>query len=165
MGIHNKKELTLIWKWKGPLLGGITQSLISNYLTDPYTFVLYYGLGLEETSKLNQNLLYGNLGHKGLEIALCRPEPMISLLPEIRAALKEDAKSWPYIDASTLESVPRMLLLYNDSFKHKYALKTELQFKVPYKTKSGFNVSLMGKVDGIGPNYETDRRVLVEDQF
>lgn len=154
----------MIWKWKGPLEGGITQSLISNYLIDPYTFVLYYGLGLEETSKLNQNLLYGNLGHLGLEIALRSKESIPTLLPEIKAAITQESKQWLYIDRGTIESVPRILSLYNESFKYEYNLDTEVQFKIPHKTDI-FEVSLMGKVDGIGPHLETSRKVLVEHKF
>lgn len=149
------------WQWKGPLEGGITQSLISNYLTDPYTFVLYYGLGLEEASRDNQNLIWGTLAHLGLEIALKDKKPIPTILPEIVHTITQESKKWSYIDRGTIESIPRMLSLYNESFKHKHDLNTEIQFKIPYRTKL-FEVSLMGKVDGLGPNLETGQRVLVE---
>ena len=146
------------WKWKGPLLGGITQSLITNYLTDPYTFVLYYGLGLEETSRLNQNLMWGNLGHLGLEIALESKEPLATILPEIKAAITEEAAKWPYINRGTVESVPRMLLLYNEEFKYSHNIETEVQFRIPHKTKN-FEVNLMGKVDGQDKDKHLGRRI------
>jgi PD-(D/E)XK nuclease superfamily len=149
------------WKWKGPLDGGITQSLIGNFLTDPFTFVLYYGLGLEETYQLNQNLLWGNMMHKALELLLDKQDTRESLLPEIRAALVEEQKQWSYINITTLPSVMNMLLLYKEDIRFNHRFKTELQFKIPYKTKN-FEVSLMGKVDGVGPNIETQKRTLVE---
>lgn len=152
------------WKWKGPVEGGITQSLIQKFLECPYCFVLYYGLGLEESTILNQNLLWGNLFHKGLEIALPRKENMIDIMPEILTVLKEEQKQWPYINLSTIYSVRNMLLLYDESFKYEYdEIVTEKQFREQYRTKvRGVPCSLMGKIDGLATHEESGRRVLLE---
>lgn len=154
------------WKWQGPLNGGITQSLIQKYLTNPYTFVLYYGLGLEEPEEYNQNLLWGNVMHKGLEIGLMHPEPIKEQIEQIKPELALEAKKWPYINNTTVPSVIEMLKLYDDSFKNnffypqeyqgtitgfsEYHCKTEQQFKILHRTDSNNTVSLMGKIDGIG---------------
>jgi len=149
------------WIWKGPLEGGITQSLIGNFLTDPYTFVLYYGLGLEEEEKLNQNLLWGNMMHKGLELLLAKHQTFIEMEAEIRAALLEEQKQWQYINSTTFFSVMNMLPLYNDKFKYDYEFETEKQFKIPYKTKN-HKVSLMGKMDAYGVHTKLHHKCLGE---
>jgi hypothetical protein len=149
------------WLWKGPLHGGITQSLIQKYLTNPYTFVLYYGLGLEEPEEYNQNLLWGNVMHKGLEIGLAKPTPIKEQIDNLRPELIEEAKKWPYINATTVPSVLEMLKLYNDSYKQQFNLcVTEQQFKIPHTTSGGNTISLMGKVDGLG--YVGDEITLIE---
>ncbi len=149
------------WLWKGPLHGGITQSLIQKYLTNPYTFVLYYGLGLEEPEEYNQNLLWGNVMHKGLEIGLAKPTPIKEQIDDLRPELMEESKKWPYINATTVPSVLEMLKLYNDSYKQQFNLCiTEQQFKIPHTTSGGNTISLMGKVDGLG--YVGDDITLIE---
>jgi hypothetical protein len=167
------------WQWQGPLNGGITQSLIQKYLTNPYTFVLYYGLGLEEPEEYNQNLLWGNVMHKGLEIGLASSTPIKDQIEQIKPELIIEAKKWPYINTTTVSSVLQMLKLYNDDYKQQfyhsslkitaneainssygvfkdfedsltYNCKTEQQFKILHRTNTNNIVSLMGKVDGIG---------------
>jgi hypothetical protein len=150
------------WLWKGPLEGGITQSLIQKFLQDPFIFVIYYGLGLEEPEQHNQNLLWGNVMHKGLEIGLSRPEPIKDILPEIRGELVHEVKKYPYINASTIESVCEMLKLYDDKFKHTLEhIITEKQFKIKHQTRDN-TVSLMGKLDLLGVSLETGHNVLGE---
>ena len=52
--------------WKGPLEGGITQSLLTKFLECPYRFYLYAGLGLEQPGEPEPNLIWGDICHKGL---------------------------------------------------------------------------------------------------
>lgn len=139
------------WLWKGPLNGGITQSLIQKYLTNPYTFVLYYGLGLEEPEEYNQNLLWGNVMHKGLEIGLASPKPIKEQIDTLRPELIEESKKWPYINTTTVPSVLEMLKLYNDSYKQKFLL--------PGKEESNFSEV----VDYIENVVETPTKFIVKD--
>jgi hypothetical protein len=53
--------------WKGPFVDGITQSLMSTFLTCPFQFYLYAYCGLEESKQLEPNLIWGDILHKGLE--------------------------------------------------------------------------------------------------
>jgi hypothetical protein len=141
------------WKWAGPYKSGITQSMIGKYLQDPFCFVLYYGLGLEEQTVLNQNLLWGNMFHKGLEHVLPEPERVTSL-PEIKRArlldvLAEEERRYLNIDATTLHSVRLMLDLYPDKYKTNYSIATEQEFAVDHRTKNHL-IKLKGKMDGVG---------------
>lgn len=142
------------WIWKGPLEGGVTQSLLQKFEEDPFCFVLYYGLGLEEPSQENQNLLWGNCGHKGLEVGLENPKRFREFDEadwyEVRAAVLEESKKVLHTSRTTFPSVMNMLPLYNDNFK-KDAISpiiTERQFRLPHNTGRN-EVTLMGKVDGI----------------
>jgi hypothetical protein len=141
------------WKWKGPVDGGITQSLLGKYLQDPFSFVLYYGCGLEEPGPVNQNLIWGNEFHLLLELTL--PYPILynnltqGYLDDLRKQLIALEEGYAHVEANTLHSVMEMMKLYNDSYKLSYEIETEKQFKFEYHTKN-HRVSLMGKIDGIG---------------
>jgi len=163
------------WKWAGPFDGGITQSMLGKYLQDPYCFVLYYGLGLEEPQPLNQNLMWGNMFHKALEHILPEPE-QYSSLPERKkeqlfVLLREEEKKYLQIQATTLYSVLEMLALYPDTYKQNYQIETEQEFRVEHNT-GNHRVTLKGKIDGIGtrkPNidpttipYDLGEHILVE---
>lgn len=152
------------WKWPGPLKGGVTQSMINKFHEDPFCFVLYYGMGLEEPCEYNQNLLWGNVFHKGLEVGLERPEPIKAILPEIKPHLEAEAAKYSYIYPTTVFSVLEMLKLYNDTFKFDLEMiETEKQFKVPHTTYSGKNeVSLMGKMDLLAYDKATGNRIMGE---
>jgi hypothetical protein len=141
------------WKWKGPVDGGITQSLLGKYLQDPFSFVLYYGCGLEEPAPVNQNLIWGNEFHLLLELTLPYPLLYNNLSQEnyddLRQQLVYLEEGYAHVEANTLHSVMEMMKLYNDSYKLSYEIETEKQFKFEYNTKN-HRVSLMGKIDGIG---------------
>ena len=156
------------WAWKGPLEGGITQSLIQKFEEDPFCFVLYYGLGLEEAAQENQNLIWGNAFHKGLEVGLRNPTRFRQFSEadwyEIRAAVTEDCKNFLHANRTTPYSVMNMLPMYNDGFKvflpPGRTIATEQQFKIPHHTGK-YQVSLMGKKDGIFLD-DQDRLTLIE---
>lgn len=141
------------WKWSGPYKSGITQSMLGKYLQDPFCFVLYYGLGLEEQTELTQNLMWGNMFHKGLEHILPEREP-IKDFPEIKRQrldeiLKEEQAKYSNIDATTLFSVTNMLNLYPDKYKNNYNIVTEQEFSIDHNT-GNHKVKLKGKMDGVG---------------
>jgi PD-(D/E)XK nuclease superfamily len=147
------------WQWKGPIDGGVTQSLLQKYLQDPFSFVLYYGLGLEEPAVLNQNLIWGNMFHLLLEHTLEMPtlynDLDSSANEALEALLTKEMNKYLHINATTYHSVLQMMKLYDDRYKLAYEIETERQFKLPYKTKN-HTVSLMGKMDGLGHRRSMD---------
>lgn len=144
------------WKWSGPLKGGITQSMLGKFLQDPYCFVLYYGLGLEEPQPLSQNLMWGNMFHKALEHVLPIPSQIKNFTEtekqQLFNILQDEERKYPHINATTLYSVMEMLELYPDEYKRNYAITTEMEFKVQHNT-GNHQVSLKGKIDGVGTLY------------
>jgi len=141
------------WKWKGPYEGGITQSLMVAYEQDPFSFVLYYGLGLEEPAELEPNLPWGTVFHKGLEVALENPKRIKDFTPEewalVRRAVLDECKFYPQLSQVSQLSILTMLKLYDDSYKQEcISIETEVEFRKPYTTQHGSKVHIMGKVDG-----------------
>ncbi len=141
------------WLWPGPQESGITQSMIGKFLEDPFCFVLYYGLGLEEPASLPQNLMWGNVFHKGLEYLLPQ-EYRIAQMDEqqfarLGSVLQAEASRYNHIDSTTVPSVLEMLQLYPDSYKIGYSIATEQEFSVVHNT-GNHRVLLKGKIDGIG---------------
>lgn len=151
-------------KWAGPLKGGVTQSLLTKFLECPYRFYLYAGLGLKEPEDPEPNLIWGDIGHKGLELLIEKPYERIEYTPEdweeIYAGIDEHAyRNWPEAPITFLPSIKQMLTLYDDSYKQQYGnFVTELKFNVEHTTPAGNTISLRGKVDG----YNEAHKVLVE---
>ena len=145
------------WLWPGPAAGGITQSMISTYLQDPYCFVLYYGLGLEEPTPTSQEILWGNIIHKGLEDLI--EIPILSKdftefeWEQILDSMKKESLKEIHTAPTSYHSCAEMIKLYNDSYKTQYdKIETEKEFQIAHATRN-FEVTLMGKMDGIAdPN-------------
>lgn len=118
--------------------------------------MLYYGLGLEEPQQPNQNLMWGNMFHKGLEHCLEVPTRIQNFDEEQHAklleVLKEEEKYQLHVNNSTLFSVLNMLKLYPDLYKEEFHVLTEQEFVVDYSTKN-FKVKLKGKQDGVGVRF------------
>ncbi len=53
--------------WSGPYEGGITQSLLIRFCECPFRFYLYAYCGLKEAEESQENLIWGDTFHKGLE--------------------------------------------------------------------------------------------------
>jgi len=150
--------------WKGPLRGGITQSLLTRFLECPYRFYLYAGLGLEEPVEPEPNLIWGDICHKGLELLIEKKWERTEFTPEdweeIYGGVEEHIKSdWPGAPITFLPSIKQMLTLYNDEYKQTYGeFVTENKFQVEHTTPNGNLVSLRGKADG----WNQEHKVLVE---
>lgn len=154
------------WKWKGPKDGGITQSLMVKFLEDPYCFVLYYGLGLEERTQPEPNMVWGNCFHKLLEHVL----PMGKRISELTEAeekelleiVRQEHANYPGADQLTIYSTLNMIDLYDDRYKLQYtSLETEKEFETPHYTGTN-DVTLMGKIDGIGYCSDSHTAHLIE---
>ena len=53
--------------WDGPFKGGVTQSILSTFLQCPFKFYLQYICGLRDPKPPEDNLVFGSIGHVGLE--------------------------------------------------------------------------------------------------
>lgn len=141
-------------KWKGPVEGGITQSLINKFLVCPYQFYIYAGLGLKENKPDNDNLMWGDIFHKALELAIEHPslikDMTIDDLEEIGKKVKQHiSDKWPKSPSTYFHTVMNMLKLYDDSYKLQMpGIVTELEFEEKYTTPKGLTCTLRGKRDG-----------------
>lgn len=150
--------------WKGPLHGGITQSLLTRFLECPYRFYLYAGLGLTEPGEPEPNLVWGDICHKGLELIIEKPYEISEFTPEdwaeVHQGIEEhQQRDWPGAPITFLPSIKNMITLYNDSYKQEYGkFVTENKFSIEHKTVGGNRVTLRGKADG----WQEQNHVLVE---
>ena len=94
--------------WSGPYEGGITQSLLNRFLQCPFQFYLYAICGLKEPKALNNNLIWGDILHVGLEHAL-RGE---TLQVAKQAMLEYTSKKYPRAPATYNSTTWEMLQLY-----------------------------------------------------
>lgn len=141
--------------WAGPLDGGITQSLINSYLDCPFRFYLYTVLGLVDPENINQNLIYGSIGHRGLEHILSTKTPVAEFSPQEKDELLEvmqeyTKKNYPQAGSTFTYSAYQMCLLYDDTYKLEDNFKAEVKLDIPYTTPKGNKVTIRGKVDGLG---------------
>ncbi len=137
------------WLWTGPKEGGITQTMIGHYLTDPFTFFLYYGLGVEEPSQAGPNLIWGQMFHVGIEHVLKNPlnikEQPSDYWDGIFDTVNKVGREYSAPDTFSY-SVINSLKLYNDSYKTG-SIQTEVEFKHEHSTEHN-KVTLRGKLDG-----------------
>lgn len=141
------------WKWAGPLKGGITQSMMNMFLQDPYCFVLYYGLGLEEPTAVSQEILWGNIIHRGLEHSIRKPNLQKDFTEheweDIFLNMKQESNKEMHTAPTSYYSAREMLKLYDDRYKERFNnIDTEVEFQIPHNTGT-FDVTLMGKADGV----------------
>lgn len=143
-------------KWKGPKHDGITQSILNRFLgEDPYRLYLYFGLGLEEFSETEPNLMYGSAAHVGLEHIIEKPYTLPDFTPEdwadVHGAVDDCLNNdFPECPPTFSHSIKRLLELYDDSFKDEYGrFMTEVPFSVPYTTGHGHDITLRGKIDAL----------------
>ena len=141
--------------WAGPVDGGVTQSLLNRYLDCPFRFYLYAVYGLEDPENINPNLIWGSICHRGLEEIVNSRTLVSEFSDEEKANLLtviEDytAKEFPSAPISFPLSAYNMCLLYDDSYKLSDVFNAEVKFQQPYTTSVGNNVTLRGKVDGLG---------------
>lgn len=142
--------------WKGPIEGGITQSLIGNFLGNPYAAFIYYGLGLEEPSELEPNLHWGNGMHLALESFLPRNIPTKWITEDIEQEIFNLVKTffqetYPKFPSTFPHSITRMLKLYDNAYCIDKEIQTELKFAKPYTTPKGLKCTLRGKCDVLCP--------------
>ena len=141
--------------WAGPLEGGITQSLVSTFLTCPFQFYLYAYCGVEEVRPLDPNLIWGDILHKGLEMMIKGR----SLEDSINEMYCYQLKEYPTAPATYRYTTRNMLALYPISKLEQYGpIETEVGIDkphvIPYPSHSNINyvIKMRGKVDMLATN-------------
>ena len=129
--------------WKGPREDGITQSMLNKFHQCPYCFYLYAILGLEDAKPLDQNLIWGDSYHVGLEYLIkTRDFPLA-----VKMCLHHLTKEYPQAPPSFKYSIPKMLRLYSTKH-HEGDWDTEILID---KVVDG--IRWRGKMDAITRNH------------
>lgn len=147
-------------KYKGPLVDGISQTLVGRILQDPYQAYLYLGLGLEQPSTPEPNLVWGVGGHIGLEHLIRDPRRIHELPPErwdeVQEIITDHLEDeFPGFTPTYPLSIINMLKIYNDTYKEGVPFETEVVFAQHYETRNKNPVLLRGKFDGINKDTNT----------
>lgn len=139
--------------WKGPIHGGVTQSIINKFLECPYRFYIYAVLGLEDNIEPHPNLIWGDSFHRALEEVINTPKLIQEFDEEDFARIDTIVDNhinerWPRADASYPHTIKAMYRLYDDSYKEGEWV-AEQKLEQEYTTKDGITVLARGKVDGM----------------
>ena len=94
--------------WNGPFEGGITQSLLSSFNVCPFQTFLYLYMGLQEAKPFEENLMWGDTLHKGLEHRI-RGD---SLDDSISVMWEYQKKNYPTAPSTFRYTTRNMLALY-----------------------------------------------------
>lgn len=129
--------------WKGPLYGGVTQSLLTRFLECPFRFYLYAICGLVETKPDNENLIWGDVFHKGLEHYVKGDSLQISI-DFMHKYLNE---RYPKAPPTFKYTTANMLKVYPiKNFASWGEIDTEVEFRQEHIIR-GRLTSLRGKID------------------
>lgn len=141
--------------WKGPMVDGVTQSMLGKFLFDRERFRLMTVEGLKEADRFNHRLEYGNMWHvceeaHAANIMFVRPlmEYCQGLVRKYGNASSVEIDKWYQV-------CRRQFPIYIDHWKKHPDVKgrkpvyQEQVFQVPYKLPSGRTVLLKGKMDAV----------------
>jgi hypothetical protein len=149
-------------KWKGPLVDGVSQSLLNEWIQDPYTAYLSLVLGLDEPRETPEpgtpyfNLIWGDSFHVGLE-HLIETRNIQVAVPKMLARLKEHPPI-SHKDIDIESSLVNMLNQYSLSYLGEEEWKTEVKFDVNIQEtqfKCSLPFRLRGKLDGLSASWES----------
>ena len=143
--------------WKGPLIDGITQSMIGKFVQCPYRFYLYAILGLKDNTPLHDNLIWGDVFHKGLELYIESKDLNVSVVGMLEYL---DTK-YPNAPSTYKTSTRRMLYKFSLS-TYNGEWQTEIPFKIPITLPSGRTVTMRGKIDALNTTHPDYQLVLGE---
>lgn len=144
--------------WKGPEQDGITQSMIGKFNQCPYRFYLYAVLGLKDNTPLHENLIWGDVFHKGLEHYIESRDLNLSV-DKMIAYLRS---RYPTAPKSYETSTKRMLYKFRLDTYREGTWDTELSFKKSVRLPSGRTVTLRGKKDALCIDHPQYGRMLGE---
>lgn len=144
--------------WKGPCAdgpnGGITQSMLNDFLVCPERFRVKYVLGLQPADDFNHRIEYGSMWHV-CEEALAGGKPWKAPLREYCKKLcrryplrQQDIIHWMRVCEVQFPIYVEYWSKYPEARRVTHLLQ-EQAFDVPYKLPSGRIVRLRGKWDGV----------------
>lgn len=152
--------------WKGPLIDGVTQSLLNRFLECPYSAYLYLILGIEDNTDEKVNLIYGDCGHKGLEVLIptrTPDSPNGNFKAACDAALDRLDTLYPHHPESFRYSLPKMLRIYSlKPFEGDWVTEEVIDTVIRINNE---NIRIRGKKDGICHNHPDYGSVLAEHKF
>lgn len=132
--------------WGGPVVDGVTVSLLMKFLSCPERFRTYAIKGLEPKRFVSYPIEFGNMWH------VCE-EFSPNYLPHLTQYTQKQQVVYPFdkILLNTWMSVCRILFETYLSYYPSYrvSLYREQVFRVPYQLPCGRVVYLRGKIDGI----------------
>lgn len=144
--------------WKGPIVDGITQSLINSYLECPFSFYIKTILGLKEEEEPSVNLIWGDTFHKGLEILL----ETKSEAAAIEAMEEHLTNRYPNAPPTVRHTTAKMLDIYRIKGNHMdVEWHPELLMDIEFPIKN-YPVRFRGKLDGLCEHHPSYNRLLVE---
>jgi hypothetical protein len=151
--IHSSEPL-----WRGPCdpgpLGGITQSMIGNWLCDRERFRIKYVEGLRTVETFNHRLEYGHMWH-ACEEALAKGVEWPTALERYAQKLLVDHPTQQQEVEKWYMACRMQFPCYVDYWKkqkdvvNRTPLLQEEVFDVPYELSSGKVVRLRGKFDSV----------------
>lgn len=145
--------------WKGPSSddpnGGITQSMLNQFMVCRERFRIKYVLGLQVPDSFNSRLEYGSLWHACEEgLAAKDKDPWARLDLYVGELLKryplqqEDVLKWYEICKIQFPIYVDYWAKHSDVVNRQPLLQEEV-FNIPYKLPSGRTVRLRGKFDSV----------------
>jgi hypothetical protein len=143
--------------WKGPLIEGITQSMIGKFIQCPYRFYLYAVLGKVDNKPLPDNLIWGDVYHKGLEL-LIRSKDLAASSAGMLDYLRT---KYPQAPATYETSTTRLLNRFSlASYQGEWL--TEQTFRKTVQTATGREVVIRGKKDAVNYSHPEYGNILGE---
>lgn len=154
--IQEQREIPL---WEGPCSdgpnGGITQSMLNNFLVCRERFRVRYVLGLQPTDTFKHALEFGNMWHAAEEsLAAKDADPWLKLdaytveLCERYPLQQQDIIHWHNI-VKLQFPIYREYWASHEDVKDRTPLMQEEVFNIPYLLPSGRTVRLRGKFDSV----------------
>jgi len=143
--------------WKGPIEDGVTQSLLNRFMKCPFSFYIYAILGLEDPGDEQENLIWGDSFHKGLEILIQTKDKKEA----IKIMLRYLRDRYPQAPASFKFSLPKMLVLYSlkDPMDGEWETESIIDEKIAI---DGQLIRFRGKKDGVRWDHPEYGKILAE---
>lgn len=127
--------------WSGPYTGGVTQSLMIRFQECPFRFYLYAYCGLQDPEPPQENLIWGDTFHKGLE-HLVKGD---SLHNSLHAMYDYHKAEYPLAPSTYIYTCMNMLKIFPIA---EYNHWNKSKIITEYKLKSVLDgITYRGKVD------------------
>lgn len=139
--------------WNGPLVDGITFSLLSKFVVCRDRFHIKVVRGLREREDFSEGLEWGNLWHEAEEAHL-NGDSVEEALVEYRDKLLAEYPDEPLVHQS-YGMVKRMFPIYVEHWRRsrterkRMSILAEVPYRVPLDLPSGRGVIIRGKYDGL----------------